>query len=129
MRLREVTRLVKILTERKEQIERNIIGVINETASATQAETNDEVDVATISLGALTDAAIGEQQVKELREIEHALTKVNQGSFGTCEMCGEPIGLERMRVKPHARYCIVCREAYEKNSNGGFARSQSRANG
>ncbi|MDR1450858.1 MAG: RNA polymerase-binding protein DksA [Helicobacteraceae bacterium] len=129
MRTRQIERLVKILLKRKEQIERNIHEVLNETANASQVEMNDEVDIATVNLGAQTDAAIGKQQTQELREIERALAKVGGSGFGVCEMCGEPIGIERMLVKPHARYCIVCREAYEKNENAvaaknGFARAK-----
>jgi DnaK suppressor protein len=121
-----VERLVKILLKRKEQIERNIQEAFSETTNAAQIEMNDEVDIATVNLSAQTEAAIGEQQAQELKEIEYALTKVSQGTFGVCEMCGEPIGEDRMLVKPHARYCIVCREAYEKNvasssSKNGFA--------
>ncbi|MDR1911988.1 MAG: RNA polymerase-binding protein DksA [Helicobacteraceae bacterium] len=128
MRLREIQRLTKVLLARKDQIERNLNGVVEEAVSAAQSEINDEADVAAISVGAQTDAAIGEQQLKELKEIEHALSKVSSGNFGVCEMCGEKIGLDRMRVKPHARYCIVCREAYEKNyseervNHSGFVR-------
>ncbi|MDR2639330.1 MAG: RNA polymerase-binding protein DksA [Helicobacteraceae bacterium] len=123
MRARQKERLVRILLKRKEQIERNIREALYETANASQIEMNDEVDIATVNLEAQTEVAIGEQQARELREIERALAKVGQKTFGICEMCGEPIGLERMLVKPHARYCIVCREAYEKNATAVAAKS------
>ena len=129
MRTRHVERLVKILLERKAQIERNIQDVLKETTNAAQGEVvGDDADLATFSSNAQTGAAISEQQQRELKEIEHALKKVNQGTFGVCEMCGEQIGIDRMRVKPHARYCIICREVYEQNANGaptnGFIRAR-----
>lgn len=54
-------------------------------------------------LGALIDQA--EEQVKE---IEHALMKVDDGSYGVCEVCGQPIGPERLEARPIARTCIRC---------------------
>jgi DnaK suppressor protein len=54
------------------------------------------------------------QQRKELNEIELALDKIKQGTYGICEMCEEPIGKARLEVKNFARFCITCREITEK---------------
>jgi RNA polymerase-binding transcription factor DksA len=43
----------------------------------------------------------------ELADIELALRKVGDGSYGICEECGKPIGEERLAAKPWARLCIV----------------------
>jgi len=52
--------------------------------------------------------------VKELRlnlkDVEHALRKMEEGTFGTCERCGEPIGVERLEAIPWARLCIGCKQ-------------------
>lgn len=117
MRSRELEKLVRQLEERKTQIIHNIQETAREMESFSEAEVNDEGDYASISTDSLIDTAITRKQIAELKEIEYALSKVNKGTFGTCEMCGEPVGIERMRVKPHAKYCIVCREAFEKNGN------------
>lgn len=117
MRSRELEKLVRQLEERKVQIIHNIRETAREMESFAEAEVNDEGDYAAISTDSLIDTAITQKQMQELKEIEYALSKVSKGTFGTCEMCGEPVGIERMRVKPHARFCIVCREAYEKNGN------------
>jgi DnaK suppressor protein len=63
------------------------------------------------------DNAIGSQQQVELMEIETALAKINNGQYGICEMCEEEIGFQRLKVKPHAKYCIDCREIAEKNNS------------
>jgi DnaK suppressor protein len=115
LRTREFEKLVAVLQERKAQIERNLMEAAREVESAGEAEAIDEGDLASIGADTQTEVLIAEQQLCELREIEHALAKVKLGAFGICEMCGEKIGIERLRVKPHAKYCIVCREAYEKN--------------
>ena len=43
-----------------------------------------------------------------LVEVEHALTKLSQSSYGLCESCGKAIGAARLEAKPAARYCIDC---------------------
>ncbi|HXX91024.1 MAG TPA: TraR/DksA family transcriptional regulator [Acidimicrobiales bacterium] len=43
-----------------------------------------------------------------LAEVERALDKLGDGSYGACEDCGRPIGPARLEAKPAARYCIDC---------------------
>jgi DnaK suppressor protein len=43
-----------------------------------------------------------------LEEIEHALTKLDAGTYGVCEECGGPIAEARLEAKPAARLCITC---------------------
>jgi RNA polymerase-binding protein DksA len=43
-----------------------------------------------------------------LAEVEHALNKLTDGSYGHCESCGKPIAPARLEAKPAARQCIDC---------------------
>ena len=43
-----------------------------------------------------------------LDEVEHALEKLDQGNYGACESCGEPIAEARLEAMPTARYCMSC---------------------
>jgi RNA polymerase-binding protein DksA len=43
-----------------------------------------------------------------LTEIDDALERIEQGTFGRCENCGQPISRERLEAVPYARYCIRC---------------------
>lgn len=43
---------------------------------------------------------------QELAEVERALAKLDDGTYGRCETCGEPIAEARLEVMPAARYCI-----------------------
>lgn len=47
-------------------------------------------------------------------KIEHALRKIDEGTFGICEECDEPISLKRLQARPEAQLCIQCKEAQEK---------------
>jgi hypothetical protein len=45
---------------------------------------------------------------RELTEIDAALRRISEGRYGTCLACGGPLGLQRMRAIPEARYCTGC---------------------
>jgi DnaK suppressor protein len=50
--------------------------------------------------------ALFNQLTEQLEEVEHALAKVDAGTYGTCERCGEPISEARLEAMPATRYCI-----------------------
>ncbi len=106
----------KILIQRKEQILENINKAKNEIDQLKYAEASDEADFATINSDASIEELLTTKQEKELKEIEYALNKIEEGTYGICEMCEEEISIERLKVKPQARYCIVCREIVEKSA-------------
>jgi len=102
------------LLDRRVQIEKNLIGTTLELDGMKDLELNDEGDYAAAAAETVVDSAILVQQRKELNEIELALDKIKQETFGICEMCEEPIGIARLEVKNFARFCITCREISEK---------------
>ncbi|MEN8303644.1 MAG: RNA polymerase-binding protein DksA [Campylobacterota bacterium] len=106
----------EILESRKEQINKNIIGVNNELDQLSSLELNDEGDHASVNNNSMVESAIVQQQEQELREINVTLGKISAGDYGICEMCEDDIGFQRLKVKPHAIYCIDCREIVEKSS-------------
>jgi DnaK suppressor protein len=79
-------------------------------------ELNDEGDHASVNNNSMVESAIVSQQEKELREINVALGKISTREYGICEMCEDNIGFQRLKVKPHAIYCIDCREIVEKSN-------------
>jgi DnaK suppressor protein len=48
-------------------------------------------------------------------DIEHALERVESGSFGTCERCGRQIPSARLEALPFARYCVDCQEIVDRD--------------
>jgi len=114
MRSSELEFFVDMLESRKEQIQKNIMGVEKELKELNSLELNDEADHASVSNDNLREVAIGQQQELELIEIQVALGKIKDKQYGICEMCEEDISIQRLKVKPHAKYCIDCREIVEK---------------
>ena len=112
----ELNYFKEILESRKVQIIKNISGVNDELAQLNSLELNDEGDHASVNNNSMVESAIVSQQEKELSEIQVTLGKISHGDYGICEMCEDPIGFQRLKVKPHAIYCIDCREIVEKSS-------------
>ncbi|MFV0481640.1 MAG: RNA polymerase-binding protein DksA [Campylobacteraceae bacterium] len=104
----------KILLERKEQIKKNIEDATKEMDGFDSSNTGDEADVASFGINRTLEQSLNVKQFKELSEVERALEKMDEGIYGICEMCEEDICTKRLKVKPHAKYCIICREIYEK---------------
>jgi RNA polymerase-binding protein DksA len=61
------------------------------------------------------DFTIGimENEGEELKEIEEALTRINEKTYGVCEECTQPIAENRLRAVPYARFCIKCQSKNE----------------
>ncbi len=53
------------------------------------------------------DLSVLEELETELHDVEHALHRLDDGTYGTCEVCGEAIGEARLEAAPATR---VCRE-------------------
>jgi DnaK suppressor protein len=49
-----------------------------------------------------------------IQKIEEALARIEDGTYGICEGCGEEIELARLKARPVATYCIECKTAQEK---------------
>lgn len=64
-----------------------------------------------------------ERYLRELRATDAALTRLDAGTFGTCEGCGDPISAARLRVLPTATHCLACQVIRERED------PQARRNG
>lgn len=107
---KHIDEIKELLLEDKRKIELTINTIAGDQDGLSNLELNDEADFAAASRDYNTDTQIKKQQLEELELINHALSKIQKGEFtGLCEMCDSEIGIQRLRVKPHAKYCIDCR--------------------
>ena len=75
---------------------------------------SDDSDVVAAALYETKVTNILGLQKAEIYDIDYALIKIKNKTYGICEMCDEQIDIDRLKIKPHARYCIDCREHVEK---------------
>lgn len=61
-----------------------------------------------------TTISMAQRHAAELQEIDAALARIADGSYGVCEECGGDIGAPRLEAQPIARLCIACQEQLEQ---------------
>jgi RNA polymerase-binding transcription factor DksA len=88
-------------------LERDFSGIV---AASGSAGTDDEHDPegATTAFERQHVAALLSEARDHLAGIDAALRKVEDGSYGICERCGQPVGAERLAARPAAATCIRC---------------------
>ena len=74
---------------------------------------SNEIDLASSLEGREMLFQLTSRDRNELRLIEEALFRINEGTFGACESCGEKISLKRLQIMPLTPLCISCQEATE----------------
>ncbi len=72
------------------------------------AEASNGVDPTASCDGEMLLSPISETVRRDLLEIEDALRRIEEGSYGRCETCGGPLGMQRIRAIPEARFCLSC---------------------
>ena len=77
------------------------------------ADSSDLIDNATIEADRSFRFRMRERENKLIRKIEKSLMKIDEGTFGICEVCGEDIAIKRLKARPVATYCIVCKNKME----------------
>ncbi len=65
-------------------------------------------DLAQLDQDREVESLLSQQDLTLLREIEAALDRLRQHTFGRCERCGHPIEPERLELLPYTRYCASC---------------------
>jgi DnaK suppressor protein len=93
--------------DRLASLEREFGGIV---AAARDAGADDEHDPegATLAFERQHVAALADSAREDLTEIQAALARLADGSYGTCQVCGARISAERLAARPAARTCVGC---------------------
>jgi DnaK suppressor protein len=110
----ELKEMRKILEDRRQEVMRNAQKTLGEGIQLDAAELPDDMDLASSEYLQYFNLRLRGREKTYLEKIERAIGRIESGSFGQCDECGEPIGLERLRVRPEATLCIRCKEAQER---------------
>jgi DnaK suppressor protein len=103
-------RRTELLDEIREEIGQSQQGVKQRSADPTdQASDSADGDLALM---------LAQSDSEELGQVEAALERIDAGEVGTCEECGAPIPMERLRALPYATACIDCKRRSELKSGG-----------
>ena len=92
----------------------------NEHLGSLQEETqempsdNHPGDVATVTFDRELDYTLEENEERVLGAIDSALRRIDNGTYGACASCGQPIGAERLEALPWTTRCISCKRREER---------------
>jgi RNA polymerase-binding protein DksA len=112
-----VARMDKSLTDLKAEIVNNLI-ISNEDFKeiVEGMDPKDLADIASDDIDRKMIEAIGSQELKRLKLIDSALTRIQQGKYGLCMKCGKKIPQDRLEAIPYALMCIECKTAEERRN-------------
>ncbi len=94
------------LQETKGAADRLSAGAQEAAQSELSSSDQHPAEQATETMERELDMGVAQRMGRELAEVEAALHRVEDGSYGRCEICGKSIGEERLEVMPAARFCI-----------------------
>jgi DnaK suppressor protein len=100
----ERKRIVDAIEYLHEESPRNIEDELGEIAG--RGGDNHLGDMATVTFDRELDEGLEEGAQQTLAQIDRALARLDDATYGTCERCGKPIGEERLRARPWATLCI-----------------------
>jgi RNA polymerase-binding protein DksA len=122
MRSREIDLFRRVLLEKR----RLLLGDVNTLEKAALQNSRqdasgdlskmplDMADIGSDNYEQEFNLGLMETEQATLGEIEAALERIEKKQFGKCVSCGGPIPKARLKVKPHAKYCIECKRREEK---------------
>jgi len=111
---RDLQRFRKLLLEQKEQLLGNAKRTLAGDIHVDPDDFPDEMDIASSEVSLQFAGRLREREQGLLSKIDAALAKIESGEYGECIMCGEAIGVARLKARPVAELCIECKSEQEK---------------
>ena len=111
---RTIQRFRKVLLKEREEIIGDVKQIYESSQEVGQDGIQDIGDEAANVYNKQILLTLNENDRMRLKEVDEALDRMASKTYGTCEECGEPIGLKRLEVKPVAKYCVPCKTKLEK---------------
>jgi DnaK suppressor protein len=112
-------RLHKSLVSRRDELRRRLGGELQGLRSSKTAEIGDAADLAFDSGSEEVSSQLAELESRELSQIERALARLKQGTYGLCEGCQTKIPVARLNALPFSTTCVECQREMEVNGTWG----------
>jgi RNA polymerase-binding protein DksA len=109
----------KVLEEMTDLQQDNLKQSISEASGENSRYTYHLGDVASLSYGREFSMSLAERQQKYLEEIDEAIGRIQEGTYGICKVTGEPISVERLEEVPIAKYSVKGKELLERRRRQG----------
>lgn len=121
----ETDKLKKVLEGQLRQLQTDFGKELQNMGGPVLADINDQ---ASLESERSFELRIKDRERKLIGKVQEALKKIKDGSYGTCESCGEPIGVKRLLARAVTNLCINCKsemEAEERREESSLMQTAS----
>jgi DnaK suppressor protein len=114
---KDLKRFKKTLEDSRQAILENARKTMEVESNFDTDDLPDEIDQASSEYAQSMVFRLRDREKFLLKKIEKALARIEEGSFGMCERCEEPISSKRLEARPVTTLCIRCKEEQEKKES------------
>jgi DnaK suppressor protein len=109
-------KLRRLLIRRRDEIAQRVQTIRDEQNQEALSSPGDVMDVAKSLTDVETHATLIERAEEQLRQIDSALSQIDQDEYGICANCGEEIPLARLEAVPSATLCVDCQDKLSRGN-------------
>lgn len=113
MKKETIRKFRKIFESQREKVIFND-RVVREDFAVCADDRYDEIDLATTDIEQSMRMRLRNRETLYIKKIDEALRRIEEGTFGECEDCGEDIEIRRLEARPTATLCVFCKEEQER---------------
>lgn len=111
---KELKKFQELLEEKRKGVLERARQMLSEGMVLDANDLPDEMDLASSEYIQSFEFRLRGREKSLLSKLDLALKKIDDGSFGVCEICEEPIGKKRLEARPETSLCIKCKEDQER---------------
>jgi RNA polymerase-binding protein DksA len=115
----ETEKIRAALTARRDELQQEYDHTLTEIAELqrdrlTDSAGDDQADTGTKTFEREQEITLANTILERVNQVERALERLDEGSYGWCERCGNPIPVERLAAFPSATLCVSCKQLEER---------------
>ena len=111
---KELKKFQDLLEEKRKVVLQRAQQMLSEGMVLDANDLPDEMDLASSEYIQSFEFRLRGREKSLLSKLDLALKKIDEGTFGVCEICEEPIGKKRLEARPETSLCIKCKEDQER---------------
>ncbi|MBE7447496.1 MAG: TraR/DksA C4-type zinc finger protein [Kofleriaceae bacterium] len=112
---KELLKFRELLDEKRRAVLDRARKTLTEDMTLDPSDLPDEMDLASAEYSQSFEFRLRGRDKALLGKLDLALRKIDDGTFGQCESCDEPIGKKRLEARPETGLCIRCKEDQERD--------------
>lgn len=112
---KELKKFKELLETKRRAVLENAKKTLTDHMVLDPSDLPDEMDLASSEYLQSFEFRLRGREKSHLAKLELALRKIDEGDFGICIECGEPIAKKRLEARPETQLCIKCKEDQERD--------------